>query len=94
MNQMSTKSTGSRLNLLRLKVGWSAAECAYRFTIQANQNITTEDWVAWERSADDDSRGKELKSALDDIAAIFGIEKSYFEEATLPIPENIRPFKK
>ena len=91
---MSTKSTGSRLNLLRLKVGWSAAECAYRFTIQANQNITTEDWVEWERSADDDSRGKELKSALDDIAAILGIEKSYFEEATLPIPENIRPFKK
>ena len=94
MNRMSTKSAGSRLNLLRLKVGWSAAECAYRFTIQANQNITTKDWVEWERSADDDSRGKELKSSLDDIAAIFGIEKSYFEEATLPIPENIRPFKK
>ena len=94
MNRMSTKSAGSRLNLLRLKVGWSAAECAYRFTIQANQNITTEDWIEWERSSDEEPRGRDLNAALEHISAIFGIERSYFEEATLPIPENIRPFKK
>ena len=91
---MSTNSTGSRLNLLRLKVGWSAAECAYRFTIQANQNITTEDWIEWERSSDEEPRGRELNSALVDISAIFGIERSYFDENAIPMPENIHPFQK
>ena len=94
MNRMNTKSTGSRLNILRLKVGWSVAECAYRFTIQANQNITTEDWIEWERSSDEDPRGRELYSALDDISAIFGIEKSYFYETAMPMPENVLPFRK
>ena len=91
---MSTNSTGARLNLLRLKVGWSAAECAYRFTIQANQNITTEDWIEWERSSDEEPRGRELNSALDDISAIFGIERSYFDESAIPMPENVLPFQK
>ena len=91
---MSTNSTGSRLNLLRLKVGWSAAECAYRFTIQANQNITTEDWIEWERSSDEEPRGRELNSALDDISAIFEIERSYFDETAIPVPGNIFSFQK
>ena len=94
MNRMSTNSTGSRLNLLRLKVGWSAAECAYRFIIQANQNITTEDWIEWERSSDEEPRGRELNSALDDISAIFGIERRYFDETAIPVPENILSFQK
>ena len=94
MNQMNSKSTGSRLNLLRLKVGWSAAECAYRFTIQANQNITTEDWIEWERSSDEEPRGRDLNAALDDISAIFGIERSYFDESAIPVPENVHPFQK
>ena len=94
MSQMNTKSTGSRLNLLRLKVGWSAAECAYRFTIQANQNITTEDWIEWERSSDEEPRGRDLNAALDDISAIFGVERSYFDESAIPVPENVLPFQK
>ena len=94
MSQMNTKSTGSRLNLLRLTVGWSAAECAYRFTIQANQNITTQDWIEWERSSDEEPRGRELNSALVDISAIFGIERSYFDESTIPMLENVLPFQK
>ena len=94
MNQMNTKSAGSRLHLLRLKVGWSAAECAYRFTIQANQNITTEDWIECERSSDEEPRGRDLNAALDDISAIFGIERSYFEDNAIPVPENILPFQK
>ena len=33
-------------------------------------------------------------AALDDISAIFGIERSYFEENAIPVPENILPFQK
>ena len=75
-------------------MGWSAAECAYRFTIQANQNITTEDWIEWERSSDEEPRGQDLNAALDDISAIFGIERSYFDESAVPVPENVLPFQK
>ena len=79
---MPTK--GNQLSLLRLETRWSIEECSYRLMLQTNEVHTPEDWLAWERSSDDSQAGRELEERLDDIAAVFGIEREYFHQTKEP----------
>ena len=56
--------------------------------LQTNELQTPEDWLAWERSTDDSHAGK-LEERLDDIAAIFGVDRQYFYQTKiLPKPKQ------
>ena len=79
---MPTK--GNQLSLLRLETRWSVEECSYRLMLQTNEVHTPEDWLVWERSSDDSQAGRELEERLDDIAAVFGIDREYFHQTKEP----------
>ena len=49
---MADQSIGTRLHLLRIEVGWSIEECAYRLTLNSNRLVSPGDWQTWERAAD------------------------------------------
>ena len=72
------RTRGNRLSLLRLETRWSVEECSYRLMLQTNELQTPENWLAWERSTDDSHAGRELEERLDDIAAVFGVDRQYF----------------
>lgn len=72
------RSKGNQLSLLRLETRWSVEECSYRLMLQTNDLHTPEEWLAWERSTDDSQTGRELDERLDDIAAVFGVDRQYF----------------
>ena len=60
MTKTAKQTLGARLHLLRLELGWSEHECAYRLTIEANALITPEEWIAWERSQERDPQDQVL----------------------------------
>ena len=64
------QSIGERIHLLRLDIGWSIEECAYRITIEANNHTTPETWQRWERSSDEQATNNGLIEHLDAIAKL------------------------
>ncbi len=64
---------GERLHLLRLALGWSTAECAYRLTLACNELILPHLWETWERSRDQDSVMQDFSRYADTISSMFGL---------------------
>ena len=67
------KSIGERLHLLRLDLGWSAAECAYRLTLNSNDLIVPDAWEVWERAADNDPAMQKFLPYAPNVSRMFGI---------------------
>lgn len=86
------RTNGNRLSMLRLETRWSAEECAYRLTIQTNELITPDTWIAWERSEHNSADEQQLIEKLDDIALMFGVGPLYFEQKTTPQEGNVISF--
>ena len=53
-------SIGERIHRIRLHIGWSVEECAYRATIEANAHIEPSMWLDWERCCDEQA-GREAR---------------------------------
>ena len=87
------RSKGNQLSLLRLETRWSVEECSYRLMLQTNELHTPEDWLAWERSTDDSQAGRDLFKRLDDIAAVFGVERQYFHQTEEPSETQTKVLK-
>ena len=73
----SKQSVGERLHLLRLDLGWSAAECAYRLTLNSNDLIIPEAWSAWERAANNDPEMKTFLPYARRVGQMFGIDEEW-----------------
>ena len=73
----SKQSIGERLHLLRLDLGWSAAECAYRLTLNSNDLIIPEAWSAWERAANNDPEMKTFLPYAHSVGQMFGIDEEW-----------------
>ena len=70
----SNQSIGERLHLLRLELGWSAAECAYRLTLEINELIVPETWETWERAADHEPSMQTFLRYATTVSRMFGID--------------------
>ena len=77
------QSLGQKLHLMRLSIGWSEQECAYRLTLQANELITTATWLAWEKSGTNDPENEEILRLADSICGLFATDKSWFLDETI-----------
>ena len=64
---------GERLHLLRLALGWSTAECAYRLTLESNELILPQLWETWEKSRDRDATMQDFSRYADTISRMFGL---------------------
>ena len=73
----SKQSIGERLHLLRLDLGWSAAECAYRLTLNSNDLIIPEAWSAWERAANNDPEMQTFLPYAQSVGQMFGIDEEW-----------------
>lgn len=73
----SKQSIGERLHLLRLDLGWSAAECAYRLTLNSNDLIIPEAWSAWERAANNDLEMQTFLPYAHSVSQMFGIDEEW-----------------
>lgn len=73
------RSLGERLHLLRLAVGWSAAECAYRVTLAANEVIQPTTWLQWERAVQGSDSEEALRHYLDSVTSIFGVSPEWLQ---------------
>ena len=73
----SKQSIGERLHLLRLDLGWSAAECAYRLTLNSNDLIIPEAWSAWERAANNDPEIQAFLPYAHSVGQMFGIDEEW-----------------
>ena len=73
----SKQSIGERLHLLRLDLGWSAAECAYRLTLNSNDLIIPEAWSAWERAANNDPEMQTFLPYARSVGQMFGIDEEW-----------------
>lgn len=78
----SAQSVGARVHLLRLAMHWSAEECAYRITIAANNYITPETWLVWERCSDLQAAENGLLAALKPISQLFAADLAWLESGT------------
>ena len=70
-------SMGERIHRIRLHIGWSAEECAYRATIEANTHIAPITWLDWERCSDEEAESNGLVAHLDAIARLFAVDKNW-----------------
>ena len=77
------RSIGERIHLLRLEIGWSIAECAYRITIEANSHISPETWQRWERSSDEQAASNGLLQHLDALAALLAADKDWLRNGDM-----------
>jgi transcriptional regulator with XRE-family HTH domain len=73
-------SIGERVHLLRLDIGWSIEECAYRITIEANNHTTPETWQRWERSSDQQATSNGLIQHLDAIATLLAVDDVWLRD--------------
>ncbi len=96
-------SIGERLHLLRLDVGWSVAECAYRITIEANSHTSPEIWQCWERCSDEQASTNGLLQHLDALAALLAADEDWLRNGDNCVAEaaqgdaqsaNVLPFNK
>lgn len=81
------RSIGERIHLLRLDVGWSIAECAYRITIEANSHTSPETWQRWERCSDEQASSNGLLQHLDALAALLAADKDWLRNGDNCVPE-------
>ena len=70
-------SIGERIHLLRLSIGWSVEECAYRMTIEANTCTDPELWLAWERCSDEQAQSNGLIEHLQAVTNILAADLSW-----------------
>jgi transcriptional regulator with XRE-family HTH domain len=73
-------SIGERIHLLRLDIGWSIEECAYRITIEANNHTTPETWQRWERSSDKQATSNGLIQHLGAIAKLLAVDSIWLRD--------------
>ncbi len=73
----SKPSIGERLHLVRLDLGWSVAECAYRLTLNCNDLIVPDTWTAWERATDHDPVMQNFLRYAPSIGQMFGIDHEW-----------------
>lgn len=74
------QSIGERIHLVRLHIGWSPEECAYRTTIESNANITPTLWQEWERCSDGEAGNNGLQSRLNAIATILAVDPEWLKD--------------
>ena len=70
-------SIGERIHCIRLHIGWSAEECAYRATIEANTHIAPSTWLNWERCSNEQAASNGLVVHLDAICRLFAVDKEW-----------------
>ena len=80
-------SMGERIHLIRLHIGWSAEECAYRITIEANTHIAPTTWLDWERCSDEHAASNGLVAHLDAICRLFAVDKAWLMAGVIEEPE-------
>jgi transcriptional regulator with XRE-family HTH domain len=81
-------SIGERIHLLRLDIGWSVEECAYRITIEANNHTAPETWQLWERSSDHQATSNGLIQHLDAIATLLAVDKVWLSSGDDGFSDN------
>ena len=85
---MGKQSIGTRLHLLRLHLGWSVEECAYRLTVSSNQLIAPGTWRNWEGATDSDLYASEFINCLDSICATFGTASDWLLDGDTSDSQN------
>ena len=80
-------SIGERIHRVRLHIGWSVEECAYRATISANANIDPTTWLVWERCSDQQAATNGLSMHLDAISNLFAVDKDWLLRGGIDEPE-------
>lgn len=90
------QSLGQKLHLLRLSVGWSEQECAYRLTLEANELITTPVWIGWEQSGLGDAQNREIARLAAPICKLFSTDKNWLMDSSTPATPSakILPLKR
>jgi hypothetical protein len=78
------QSPGQKLHLLRLSVGWSEQECAYRLTLAANELITAQVWIGWEQSGLNDVQNQEIGRLAGPICKLFATDKTWLMDSNTP----------
>jgi len=78
------QSPGQKLHLLRLSVGWSEQECAYRLTLEANELITAQVWIGWEQSGLNDVQNQEIGRLAGPICKLFATDKTWLMDSNTP----------
>ena len=79
-------SMGERIHRIRLQIGWSAEECAYRTTIEANTHIAPSTWLDWERCSDEQAASNGLVAHLDAICRLFAVDKNWLTADSIEEP--------
>ena len=81
-------SIGERIHRVRLDVGWSVEECAYRSTIFANAHIDPATWLGWERCSDQQAATNGLLTHLDAISNLLAVDKDWLLKGVIDEPEE------
>ena len=81
-------SIGERIHRVRLHVGWSVEECAYRSTIFANAHIDPATWLGWERCSDQQAATNGLLTHLDAISNLLAVDKDWLLKGVIDEPEE------
>ena len=81
-------SIGERIHRVRLDVGWSVEECAYRSTIFANAHIDPATWLGWERCSDQQAETNGLLTHLDAISNLLAVDKDWLLKGVIDEPEE------
>ena len=81
-------SIGERIHCVRLDVGWSVEECAYRSTIFANAHIDPATWLGWERCSDQQAATNGLLTHLDAISNLLAVDKDWLVKGVIDEPEE------
>jgi|TARA_B100000768_G_C11204590_1_gene343280 hypothetical protein len=84
------QSPGQKLHLLRLNVGWSEQECAYRLTLEANELITTALWISWERSGVNDTQAQHIYRLVEPICKLFSADKNWLLDVDTPATQSAK----
>jgi|TARA_B110000977_G_C10728580_1_gene358106 transcriptional regulator with XRE-family HTH domain len=90
------QSPGQKLHLLRLSIGWSEQECAYRLTLEANELITTDTWLNWEQSGLRDPQSQEIRRLAGPICKLFTADENWLLSNTSQVSQSatILPMKR
>lgn len=81
-------SIGERIHRIRLHIGWSVEECAYRATIEANAHIEPSMWLDWERCCDEQAASNGLLMHLDAICVLFAVDKDWLIAGVIEAPDR------
>ena len=80
-------SIGERIHRIRLHIGWSVEECAYRTTIEANAHIEPSTWLDWERCSDEQAASNGLIAHLDAICLLLAVDKDLLIAGVIDEPD-------